>query len=71
MNDKPIYLDSKLNLSGKDFFSENEAAHYACVSLGHFQRSIARTGVQARYFLGKKVYRRDDLKQVMEALWLP
>lgn len=61
---------TEINLSGKDFFNEREAAHYACVSLGHFQRNILKTGIQPRTFLGKKVYRREDLRRVMEQLWL-
>lgn len=59
----------ELNLAGKDFFSEIEAAHYCCVSSAQFQQSteaLLAAGVKARRSLGKKVYLRSELARMIE-----
>lgn len=55
-----------LNLAGKDFFSEAEAAHYCCVSYNHFRRQVESYGVYPFIWMGKRVYRKADLQRAME-----
>lgn len=61
----------ELNLQGKDFFNEIEAAHYCCVSHTQFRAKAAAENILPRTWMGKKVYRKEDLKNAMERLWLP
>lgn len=62
-----ITLDAReLNLLGKDFFSEAEAAHYCCVSLSQFRERAAQHGIVSIWFMGKKLYRREDLQRAIE-----
>lgn len=56
----------ELNLLGKDYFDEGEAAHYACVSLAQFRNKAAEYGITAVRFMGKKVYRRTDIQRAIE-----
>lgn len=55
-----------MNLSGKDFFTEAEAAHYACVSQSQFRKRQAEYGILYSVFMGKKVYRKVDIQRAME-----
>lgn len=55
-----------INLAGKDFFTRDEAAFYACVSLSQFEEHAPLHGILAFRFMGKKVYRRSDIQNAME-----
>jgi hypothetical protein len=59
-----------LNLLGKDYFTEQEAAHYCCVSLSQFRKRMTEFSIVPGVFMGKKVYRRADLSKAMERSWL-
>jgi len=56
----------EINLLGKDFFSEAEAAHYCCVSLSQFRERAPEYNIVATWFMGKKLYRREDLQRAIE-----
>ena len=56
-----------MNLAGKDFFTEDEAAHYACVSKSQFRKLRHQAGILHFSFMGKNVYRRDDIKAALDA----
>ena len=56
----PVYL------SGKDYLTEREAAHYCGVSLSQFQNKRLDYGIGAMRFMGKKIYRRADLQSAIE-----
>ena len=60
----------RFDILGKDFLSVAEAAHYCCVSLSTFTRKVEPQLVVHDFF-GKKVYRLDDLRGLMEKapLW--
>jgi hypothetical protein len=58
-------------IQGKDFLTEPEAAHYACVSHAQFKKMAPGHGIKHRTFMGKKVYRKEDLQNLMENLWQP
>ena len=55
-----------LNLLGKDYLNEEEAAHYCGVSGSQFRRKHPALGVAAISVMGKKVYRRVDLQRAIE-----
>lgn len=54
-------------LSGKDYLTEKEAAHYCCVSVSQLRDKGPSIGIiPFRKFLGKNVYRRSDLAHAIE-----
>lgn len=53
-------------LAGKDYFTENEAAFYACVSESQFRAKRAEYGLLGFWWMGKRVYRKVDIAQAME-----
>lgn len=57
--------DSDMDLSGKDYFTVEQAAEYACISFSHW-----RAKVQPEFppgeFKGKLVYRRADVMRYVE-----
>lgn len=57
-----------INLAGKDYFTEVEAAHYACVSFSQFRRHAADHAILPITFMGKKVYRREDIQKAIEKI---
>lgn len=59
-----------MNLSGKDFLTIPEAAHYACVCERQFRNIAKERGIQSFPWGGKKVYRKEDIKAAMEREWL-
>ena len=69
MND-PVHQEAAnerhFDLSGKDFLTEREAAHYACVSYSHFREHAAENGIRAFQWMGRKVYRKADIQRAME-----
>ncbi len=62
-------VKAEINLVGKDYLTEDEAAHYCCVSYSQFRRCAQDYSLQSRTFMGKKVYRKTDLQRAMENLW--
>jgi hypothetical protein len=59
----------KLNvtdLSGLDFLTEADAATYSRVSLSHFRKNLPALNLKAKRFLGRKLYRKSDLKKKIE-----
>lgn len=63
----------KIDIAGKDWFTEAEAAHYCGLSLSQFRDHYAEYGITPRRFAGKKLYARADLYQVIEQAepWQP
>lgn len=59
----------QLNLAGKDYFAEDEAAFYACVSLSQFRKRCKDEGILAVPYMGKKVYRKADIAKSIEDKW--
>jgi len=52
---------SKINLSGKDWLTVIEAAHYCGVSDSQFRRHAEDYGLIPRRFMGKQLYSRSEL----------
>ena len=57
---------AELNLLGKDYLSEKEAAAYCCVSLHHFHRQRVEEGITCIRHMGKKLFRKSDLIKSIE-----
>lgn len=60
---------SDINLLGKDYFTQEEAAHYCGMSLRQFQKVSPGHGIKPAAFGGKLLYRRTDLQRAIEAEW--
>ncbi len=60
---------SEFDLRGKKYFNEKEAAHYCGVSLHHFARQRIKHGIPAARFMGKKLYRKIDLDEIISPLF--
>ena len=58
----------QINLLGKDYLSEKEAAHYACLGLTTFRQQAPKYGIFPSRSLGttKKIYRKSDIQRVIE-----
>lgn len=56
-----------LNLLGKEYFTVNEAAHYAGVSVAQFNKQRNTYGLMPCRFMGKVLYRKDDIKNAIES----
>lgn len=50
-----------VNVSGKDWLTVDEAAHYCGVSRSQFDSNIAEYGIEPRNFMGKKLYEKAAL----------
>lgn len=59
-------MNKAADIAGKDFLDEQEAAHYACVSYSQFRKHAAAIGLRAIVWMGKRVYRKDDIRAAME-----
>ena len=59
-------VNHEFYLSGKDYLTEPEAAHYCCVSYGHFRDKAEENGIPMIRFMGKRIYRRSDLEAAIE-----
>lgn len=55
-----------MNLEGKDYFTREEAAHYACVSLSQWKRRAPELGLRPIQWMGKPVFRRVDIQRAIE-----
>jgi len=58
---------TNINILGKDYLTEKEAAHYACVSQRQFQNKAKEYGILPTKFMGKFVYRKDDIRNAIES----
>ena len=57
-------------IGGKDYLTQAEAAAYCCVSLRQFTSKAPEVGLFPFKFMGKLVYRKEDLQKAMEdARW--
>jgi len=54
------------DLSGKDYFTEQEAANYCCLSKSHFRELIKTSDLQPGRLGRRNIYRRADLKRFLE-----
>jgi len=61
--------DFTSNLSGKVFLNTREAAYCACVSVSQFNRLASEMGIGSCFFMGKKVYRQQDILDRMDDAW--
>jgi hypothetical protein len=54
------------SLAGKDYFTQEEAAFYCCVSLRKFREVAPISAIHPTKFGGKLVYRRIDCVRALE-----
>lgn len=57
--------DKPFDIAGKDWLTVDEAAHYCGVSLRQFNEHANDYGLQARNFMGRKLYAKADLYQAI------
>jgi hypothetical protein len=57
----------EFDLRGKDYLSEKEAAHYCAVSHSQFRKKVVELPITPLKFMNKKLYRREDLRQIIES----
>tara|TARA_R100001480_G_scaffold48479_1_gene61836 strand:- start:265 stop:444 length:180 start_codon:yes stop_codon:yes gene_type:complete len=50
----------------KDYLTTREAAQFCGVSYDHFTRERYKHGISAIQFMGKKLYRKQDLVKAIE-----
>ena len=60
---------SSRQLHELEYLTTKEAADYCRVSLSQFKEHAPALGLRPFTFMGKKVYRKADLKSVMESAW--
>lgn len=60
-----IPMTDEFNIAGKDWFTEQEAAFYCCVSASQFAHHYEELGITPRRFMGKKLYAREELSAVI------
>jgi hypothetical protein len=53
-------------LAGRDYFTVEQAADYACISHSHWRARISRKFPPGTFF-GKQIYRRTDVERWLEA----
>ena len=56
----------KLDLSGKDWLTVEEAAHYCGVSNSQFRKNALSYGLKPRRFMGKQLYEKAALYAAIE-----
>lgn len=54
-------MTNEFNIAGKDWFKEDEAAHYCGVSLRQFQTHYQSLGIAPKRFMGRKLFAREEL----------
>ena len=57
------------DLRGLDYFTQDQAARYAGVSLSQFRKLAAKQGIFPGDFMGKMLYRKTDLQRAIETSW--
>lgn len=55
-----------ISISGKDYLTIEEAAFYAGVSTRQFNACRDKYRLQSRKFMGKVLYRKEDIKEAIE-----
>ncbi len=60
-----------INLLGKDYLNEEEAAHYACCSESQFRARAADYGIMPlrKRWMGRTIYRKADIQAAIENEW--
>jgi len=58
-------MSKEFNLAGKDWFTEQEAAFYCCVSASQFAHHYEELGITPRRFMGRKLYSREELSAII------
>ena len=61
--------DRQRPLDELDYLTTEDAAAYCRVSLSQFKKHAPALCIRPFTFMGKKVYRKADLKSVMERAW--
>jgi len=59
-------MKDEMYLSGKDYLTEREAAHYCGVSYSQFREKYEQSGIPLIRFMGKRIFRRSDLQAAIE-----
>lgn len=62
-------MSDRIVSTDKPYLSREEAAVFCCVSLSQFDDCRGTHGLVPFKFMGKLVYRREDLARAMEAEW--
>lgn len=57
------------SIDGLDFLTEEQAAHYMGVCKSQFRARASELGIIGFRSLGKKLYKKAELKEVLERLW--
>lgn len=65
MGEEPKVAGKPLNIAGKDWFTEEEAAFYSGVSLRQFQTHYQSLGIAPKRFMGRKLFAREELYTVI------
>jgi hypothetical protein len=60
-----------MDLAGKDFFTAEEAADYACLTVPVFHHAAIHFGIEARRWMNTNVFRKEDIKMLMDLMWRP
>ena len=58
-----------MNLAGKDYFTIDDAAAYAGVSLSQWKKEVKNYNIRSFKFMGKRLYRKADLVRLLENAW--
>lgn len=57
----------RIDLSGKDWLTVDEAAHYCGVSTRQFRRNAPDLGLVPRNFMGKQLYEKNELYRSIQS----
>lgn len=55
-----------INILGKDYLTEQDAAFYACVSYSQFREHARDHGLLPFSFMGRRLYRKADVQRAIE-----
>lgn len=58
--------DRTFYLSGKDYLTRDEAAHYACVSVSQWDTMRRTHGIPEIRWGGKVIFAREDIRRAIE-----
>lgn len=57
----------RFDISGKEWLTVDEAAHYCGVAPRHFRRSAPSLGLVPRNFMGKQLYEKNELYRAIHS----
>lgn len=57
----------RIDLSGKDWLTVDEAAHYCGVSVSQFNAKAGEYDLSPRQFMGKKLYEKNELYRAIQS----